>query len=179
VAGPTLRTARLKLRPAMAGDADLLRDHWNRPEVRRFLWDDEPVAAETVDAALAQSDADFARAGHGLWIVETLDIVSETAFVGFCGLRVVEGTDLVEVLYSLEPSQWGKGFATEAAGAALDYAFESLRLPRVVGGVDPPNRASHRVLERLGVAYFDTLVLEGKPAEYYEVTAASRPAPST
>jgi RimJ/RimL family protein N-acetyltransferase len=140
-------SARLRFRRATADDVAALHAHWNAPLVRRYLWDDQEVALETVRAVVAASAADFARAGFGLWVLSD----AQGALVGMCGLRPVEGTAEVEILYSLEPARWGSGLATEAAAAVLTYAFDVLSLPRVLGGIDEPNVASRRVLERLGM----------------------------
>lgn len=140
-------SARLRFRRATADDVVALHAHWNQPLVRRYLWDDEPVALETVHAVVAASEDDFARAGFGLWLLSERD----RALVGVCGLRSVEDTGEIEILYSVDPARWGSGLATEAASAVLTFAFDVLGLPRVLGGIDEPNVASGRVLEKLGM----------------------------
>jgi RimJ/RimL family protein N-acetyltransferase len=130
-----------------ADDVDAVHRHWNAELVRRFLWDDQPVALETVRAVLAASSADFARAGYGMWVLRD----EAPGIVGLCGLRPIDGSDDVEVLYSIEPARWGRGLATEAARAVLTCAFARLGLTRILGGVDEPNVASRRVLEKLGM----------------------------
>jgi len=131
------------------GPADLagLHAHWNEPDVRRYLWDDEAVSAETVQAVLAASDESFARAGYGLWVLRD----AGGTLLGFCGLRPIDGTAEVEILYSVAPSRWGDGLATEAAAAVLRHALDEVGLPRVFGGIDAPNVASRRVLEKVGM----------------------------
>jgi RimJ/RimL family protein N-acetyltransferase len=57
----------------------------------------------------------------------------------------------VEVDFLLGKSYWGKGYATEAGEAALNFAFEKLGLDEIVGIVHPENKASRRVLEKLGL----------------------------
>ena len=64
--------------------------------------------------------------------------------IGFAGLRFVEGSEEIELLYGLAPPHWGAGLATEAAQGVLGHAFESLALERIAGRVDTPNRASAR-----------------------------------
>jgi [ribosomal protein S5]-alanine N-acetyltransferase len=130
-----------------AGDLAALHAHWNEPSVRRYLWDDQEVALDVVRAVLAASEADFTRAGYGLWVLTDHD----GALVGTCGLRPVEDSAEIEILYSVEPPRWGTGLATEAAGAVLRHAFATLGLARVLGGIDEPNVASRRVLEKLGM----------------------------
>jgi [ribosomal protein S5]-alanine N-acetyltransferase len=121
--------------------------HWNEEPVRRYLWDDQPVALETVHTVLAASAADFARTGYGMWVLRD----DGPGIAGLCGLRPIEGTADVEILYSVDAARWGSGLATEAARAVLGYAFDHLDLGRILGGVDEPNVASRRVLEKLGM----------------------------
>jgi len=161
------RAARLRFRRPTDADLEPVLAHWNDPDVRRYLWDDAPVARETARAVLAASAADFARAGFGLWIVE----VPPATFGGVCGLRPVGDTADLEVLYSLAPALWGRGLATEAARAVVAWAFAGLGLARVLGGVDAPNVASRRVLEKIGMTPLeDGPVGEGSPVSYFAVT---------
>lgn len=163
---PHLRTPRLLLRPVEPTDERVLHAHWNDPEVRRHLWDDEAVSRATVEAVIRRSQELFSTSGYGLWAVR---VPGDPRPVGVCGLRPVEATPLVEIVYSLDPRHWGRGLATEAARAVLRYGF-SLGLDRIAGGADPPNAASVRVLERLGMRHFDDLPVDGRPVPYYAVT---------
>ena len=58
-------------------------------------------------------------------------------------------------------SYWGRGYATEAAQAVRDYAFNRLRLPRLIAMIDPQNIASIRVAEKLGMYYEKDVMFEG------------------
>ena len=90
----------------------------------------------------------FARHGFGFWGVREKD---REGLIGFCGLRHVEPTEDVEILYGVDPRLWGRGYATEAARALLAWVFRETGLPRIFAGADPPNRASFRVLQKLGM----------------------------
>jgi len=59
------------------------------------------------------------------------------------------------VAYLLSKAYWGQGLATEGARAGLQYGFEVLGLDQIVGLVHPENRASQRVLEKLGMSFVD------------------------
>jgi RimJ/RimL family protein N-acetyltransferase len=63
----------------------------------------------------------------------------------------------VEVLYSLAPGAWGKGFATEAARAVVEYALDSLGLPEVLAEIDEGNVASVAIAKRLGMTPFEVV----------------------
>ena len=166
---PRLATARLSLRPAEAADVDALHALWTDAEVRRYLWDDRVIdrslAAEVVEA----SRASFAEQGIGQWVVES---AGGGGLLGCAGLRAVEGADEVELLYALHPSHWGRGYAVEASRAVLAHGFEAAGLPRIEGRTDTPNRASARVLERLGMRFEGERPVAGRPTLHYAITRA-------
>jgi RimJ/RimL family protein N-acetyltransferase len=159
-------TARLRFRPAGDDDLAVVHAHWNDGAVRRYLWDDAPVPLETARSVLATSAADFARDGFGLWILELAD----GGFAGVCGLRRLEGSADLELVYSLEHALWGRGLATEAARAVVAWAFERLGLARVLAGVDPPNVASTRVLQKIGMTPLVADAAAGGAVRTYAVT---------
>ncbi|MEO5947452.1 MAG: GNAT family N-acetyltransferase, partial [Chitinophagaceae bacterium] len=71
---------------------------------------------------------------------------------------------------------WGKGYATEASFASLNYGFNKLRLPRIVGRAMPQNIASLRVLEKCGMKYIGEDIVDGHPAKTYEAINPRLPA---
>jgi RimJ/RimL family protein N-acetyltransferase len=71
--------------------------------------------------------------------------------LGFCGFVRLEGMEEPELWYELTQKVWGRGIATEAARACVRYAFEEVGMERLIAGVDAPNRASLRVIEKLGM----------------------------
>lgn len=136
---------RLAFRPLGDDDVPDLERHWNDRDVRRHLWDDQPVARAVVAEVVAASRASFRDAGYGIWA-----LIEDGVLIGTCGLRPL-GTREVEILYSVAPARWRDGIATEAASAVLGYAFATAGLARVFGGADHENPASRRVLEKVGM----------------------------
>ncbi len=87
-----------------------------------------------------------------------MDRSSDGAFLGWCGLtRYNPDYRSASLGYCLTDAAWGHGYATEAAGALLQWAFESLDLNRVQAEADTRNAASARVLEKLGFVREGTL----------------------
>lgn len=72
--------------------------------------------------------------------------------MGCCGLRPFE-PGAFELGFHLRPAFWGRGLATEAARAAIAYAFPELDAALLIAGHHPQNQASRRVLEKLGFSY--------------------------
>jgi len=145
---PTLRTPRLLLSPLEDRDLVALHTHWNDPQVARFLWDASPVPFQTVADAIARSSRTFQASGWGLWSLRAA--AEEPGLIGVCGLSPFEHGNGVELLYSLTPTHWSQGLATEAATAVLAYAFDTLALPEVLATTDDANAPSIRLLTRLG-----------------------------
>jgi len=147
---PRLETPRLVMRPWSADDVDELHRMWIDPQVLRYLWDGEAItrerAAATVEAALTSA----AHHGVGLWCLLRKPA---RALAGFCGFRFIADSPDIELLYGLKPEYWGQGLATEASRAALRHGFEAGLFTKVYARTDPPNRASVRVIERLGMEF--------------------------
>jgi RimJ/RimL family protein N-acetyltransferase len=134
--------------------------------VRRWLWDDVVIDRATAAAVIAASEASFAAQGFGMWCVE---VRGEAGLIGFAGLREIEARPEVEVLYGLAPAQGGRGFATEASRAVLAHGFQTAGLARIAGRTDTPNRASARVLERLGMRFEGERIVGGRPTLHYAI----------
>ena len=146
---PSIRTDRLLLRPFEPSDEETLFQLWNDADVRRFLWDDQPVPRETVREQIAQSQEDFREERFGLFLISRAE--APDTVIGAAGLFRLPGETQVDLVYALLPVAWGQGLATEAARAVLSFAFEVAGLDEVFAGADLGNVASLRVIERLGM----------------------------
>ncbi|MFD0148186.1 GNAT family N-acetyltransferase [Streptomyces sp. NPDC055721] len=155
LATPSLHTARLRLRPFTAADADRLFALHSSTHVMRY-WDSAPWNDR------ARSDRFIAMCGRiadeGTGARVAIDRASDGAFVGWCGLT---GWDpdfrSASLGYCLDDAMWGHGYATEAAHAVLEWAFDTLDLNRVQAETDTRNVASARVLEKIGFVREGTL----------------------
>jgi len=124
-----------------------------------------PLSMAESNAMADRIQGHFTRHGFGLWAVELPGV---TRFAGFVGLSVpsftAHFTPCVEVGWRLAPAYWGQGYATEAAGLALSFGFEQAGLDEIVSFTVPNNRASLRVMEKLGMHS----VGEGGAQEYFD-----------
>lgn len=168
-----LRTERLELRPFAPGDRDDLHALFTDAAVRRFLLDGQLVGRDWVATEIRASEARFREGGAGIWAVRERGPESRPAatdgaavgtariagrgspVVGFVGYRPFFEPPELQLLYGFLPDCWGRGYATEAAGAAIRYGFDALGLEEIRAATDPPNEGSIRVLERLGFDRID------------------------
>lgn len=144
---PVITTPRLILRPWRDEDAEPFAALTADPVVMEHF--QAPLTRDESDAAIARIRAHFAREAFGLWAVEVPGVAP---FIGFTGLsRPSWWPEVIEVGWRLAHAYWGKGYATEAARAALDVGFGTLALDEIVAFVVPPNVRSQRVMDRLGM----------------------------
>jgi RimJ/RimL family protein N-acetyltransferase len=134
-----------------AGDLGAI---WNDPNVRRFLFDDQPVSKQLV-ATVLEECLTHADKGYGLWVVCPVDASVVAGCAGLIPTTVAAQFEsrlkgLLEPLVSLHPTYWHRGYATEALTSLVDYAFTKLQVRELAAVNDIPNAASSRLLQRLG-----------------------------
>jgi [ribosomal protein S5]-alanine N-acetyltransferase len=171
-ATPVLETERLILRPISNDDLAATHRVFDDPAVRRYLWDDRPVSLEATASVVQASARDFSERGVGLFGVR---LRGAEELVGLCGLRWEDGIGDMEIIYCLLPELWGRGLATEAAEACLRFAFEEVRLERVMAGADEPNAASLRIIEKLGMRFVGRILPAAPEAPYFVFNRADFP----
>jgi ribosomal-protein-alanine N-acetyltransferase len=164
--GTVLVTERLRLTPCAEADIQRVHALLTHPDVRRFLMDDLVVGREWVFDLVQSSQSTFTDASYGLWCLESK---TDGAFAGIAGLRVTAGAREPQLLYALDPGSWGRGLATEASTAVIDYAFDELGFRELLASTDPPNRASIRVMERLGMRFLEAARAGGLPIVFYRI----------
>jgi len=155
---PPIHTCRLLLRPWTSEDVDELHALWKAPEVRRFLWDDVVITRETAEKIVNTHLVSAADHGIGYWALHERLPASPAAepIAGFCGFRFIEDSPEIELMFGLRAEYWGKGFATEASLAAIEYLWQSTGFARLYVRTDPPNERSVRVMHRLGMTHEST-----------------------
>lgn len=145
-----LRTPRLLLREWRDEDADAFAAMSADPAMTEFLVAFADRAA--VDVWVGEARAHWRRHGFGRFVVE---LPGEAAFIGVVGLEhvrfAVPFAPAIEAVWRLAPSHWGRGYATEAARAAVEDGFGRLHLGEIVAYTAVGNRRSRRVMERLGM----------------------------
>jgi ribosomal-protein-alanine N-acetyltransferase len=145
-----IETERLLLRSLQSFDAQALAEIWSDPGVTLYMGG--PRDFTETRELLEEEALSGAETNIGLW-----PVIEKTSgqVIGHCGLidKDVDGQAEYELIYVFHTSAWGKGYATEAASAVKDYAFEQLDLKRIIALIDPENVASERVAKKIGMHF--------------------------
>jgi RimJ/RimL family protein N-acetyltransferase len=163
-------TPRLLIRGLRRDDLGPLHRIYGDPEAMRHVGRHRRARSrEQTEAILAGLIADRARNRFGLWAA-TLRHGGE--MIGLCGLTPVEAAGPeVELVYLLERSRWGRGYATEMASASLAAGFAAFGLERIVALAYPENGASIRVMRKCGMRAAGTAFAHGHELVRYEAVA--------
>jgi ribosomal-protein-alanine N-acetyltransferase len=172
-----LETDRLILRPFKKSDLNDLAALNGDEEVMKFI--SPPLTTEQVAGVIDWFISEWQRLGYG-WFA--LFEKQNNRFVGQCGLQCLEGkadSPDVELAFVIVKTEWGKGYATEAAREVAKFGFYSGGLKRVVAVSMMENVPSQRVLEKLGFRFVDKRFLYGREVMYYELTKSNFMAENT
>jgi RimJ/RimL family protein N-acetyltransferase len=171
-----LETERLVLRSWREADCEPFAALAQDPEVMRFL---PPMDRTGSDALIGRMIDLQRRDGHCAWALEAR---SDGSLLGFCGVLVApEPPGGIEIGWRLGRSAWGHGFATEAAQASLQWAWQNLDCSEIIAFTVPANHRSRAVMERIGMSYvvggdFDHPRLEpGDPLRRHVLYRIGRP----
>jgi len=166
------KTNRIRLVPLSKDHAEMMHELSVDAEVRRYLWEGQLISLDEVHEIIDGSDACFERFGSGFYalMLEILDDPNHGAFVGFCGHRLLENQDDVELRFGLHPKFWGRGFGHEAAIEVLSHGFDVCNVARVVACTDTPNQRSVRELQRLGMSFVERREWHGLDTVFYALT---------
>jgi RimJ/RimL family protein N-acetyltransferase len=161
-----IETERLLLREMTEADAEHLVRLGQNPNVTRYLPD--PPLASVEDAVRILNTVIFPQYANriGRWAVIRKDTGE---FIGWCGLKYYADVNEYDLGYRYLEEHWGRGFATEAARAVLQYGIERLRSARIVGKAMVQNTGSRRVLEKIGLAFESYVVEDGGEVAVYSL----------
>jgi RimJ/RimL family protein N-acetyltransferase len=166
----TLETERLLLRHFRDDDIDAYAAMCADPLVMRYLGARSVLSRDDAWRQMAMFVGHWQLRGFGVWAVEER---ASGSLVGRVGLHFPEGWPDRELAWTLARPYWGRGFALEAARAALAHAFGSLGWHRVISMIDPDNRRSIRLAERLGERFEGEISLRGYRLSLYAIERES------
>jgi [ribosomal protein S5]-alanine N-acetyltransferase len=144
-----VETPRLILRYFKEDDLDQIASILADPDVMRFSLSG-PKTREQTQEFLEAVFYSYEYRKRGLYAVIHK---ADTNLIGFCGLLdwEIDGQPEIEIGYRLDPAYWRQGLGTEAAIAVRDYGLNQLKLKRLIAVIQPENKASIRVAEKLGM----------------------------
>jgi RimJ/RimL family protein N-acetyltransferase len=128
----------------------------------------KPLADEEIRMLVQQQVEHWRRHGFGFWVFHRCD---DGQFIGRGGLKVyeIEGQEVIGLAYAVVSEHWNQGYAAEIARASLDVGFKHLGLPEVCSWTLPINRASQRVMEKLGFRYERDFEFAGLGHRFYRL----------
>ena len=165
----TLESDRLRLRPRTMADHEACLEMDCDPAVHRFIYPDGIADLAAHERQLRRRIAGGWPPVGGYWIVEWRD---EPGFLGWCGLFPLEDSGLIEIGYRYRRAAWGRGVGTEAASVVLDHGFKAMKFDPIVAVTHPENRASQRVLEKIGLKAGGSAFHYGQDLSYFHLSRA-------
>lgn len=162
----TLETARLRMRMYTEADFDTFAEILADAEVMTFLGEGVPIPRDDAWRRFAFLAGHWHLRGYGMWAVEE-KVSGHVA--GHVGVFFPEGWPELEVGWTLHRSFWGKGYATEAGQAAMDWCFEELGRDKVSSVIRPGNERSIRVAEKLGETFDRQETILNHPCLIYSI----------
>ncbi len=162
-----IETERIILRELEMSDLERLAEIYADPEVMRYIGRGGILTYEHAKKSIENWNKYYEKFGFGNWAA----VEKESGkLIGLCGLSWLEDKSDVEVSYLFAKEAWGKGYATETAGAINNYAFSVIGLKRIVALVYPQNTPSIHVIEKLGMKYeCDRIFFEDKLLRVYSL----------
>jgi [ribosomal protein S5]-alanine N-acetyltransferase len=148
----SIETQRMRLSRWQPCDAVAFRPIAQDPLVMRYVNNGEPWSDAKVREFIARQMLHIARYGFCFWKIQHKP---DGRPIGLCGLQALRlGSRWeVEIGWWLTPRNWGRGLASEAAGAVMREAIKTLNIERIVAIAIPENYASRRIMRKIGMRY--------------------------
>lgn len=164
-------TQRLYFRELLPADDKFMFELDSDSEVHTYLWDETVNAIGESRKVIERVREQYSVNGIGRVAV----ILKDTdEFIGWAGLKLerthVNGHDeFYDIGYRLMKKYWGKGYASEANMAYIDFGFNALKLEKICAYAYTSNGASRRILEKSGMKHVNDFMHEGIEAAWYEM----------
>lgn len=161
---PQIETERLILRAFRETDLNAYASMCADPDVMKYIGRGRTLSRSESWSSMATHLGHWYLKGYGLWAVEEK---ATGQFVGRVGLFYPEGWPGQEIGWTLAKPFWGKGYATEAAKAAVQWGFDHTAAKQLISLMAPENKASIKVSERLGQVFAQQVIVKGVKANLY------------
>jgi [ribosomal protein S5]-alanine N-acetyltransferase len=168
-------TERLILRELLPGDVDGYLELDSNPEVHRYLGSEPLQNKQQAEAAIQFIRQQYIDNGIGRWAV--IDKKTND-FIGWAGLKLItepinDHVNFYDLGYRLIQKYWGRGIATEAANASLNYAFNTLHTREVHAHAHHENAGSNKVLTKAGLHFIESFIHQGIKCNWYRIDSAA------
>jgi len=168
---PILETARLTLREPRLEDFERYAALGTDPEFMRFMTDGAIRNEEESWSGLLRMAGSWLIVGFGTWVVVEKSSGHYAGIVSFIERRRDRGAELrgvPEMGWAIDPALAGRGYATEAVGAAIAWGQQHFGSVRVIALINDENFASIRVAEKCGFREFKRDLSAGRPRIYFD-----------
>lgn len=145
-----IETERLLLREITLDDKEALFKLHSDPAVQKYTGEPVVESIEEIEKAIRTRIDDYGKYGFGRWATF---LKNGMQFVGWAGLAYLPEFDEIDLGYRFLPEYWGLGIATEASRAILTYGFDSLKIRKIIAIALKENKASIRVMEKVGMEF--------------------------
>lgn len=153
-----LETDRLLLRPLELSDAEDMFAMDSNPEVHKYLWQNPTKTVDETIKIIENVRSQYKRNNIGRFAA----ILKETnEFIGWTGIKYIDdhiengNTNFFDYGYRLNEKFWGKGYATEASVAWLDYGFKQMNIDKMNAYTHSDNGASNHILQKIGMKFME------------------------
>ena len=162
---PTIKTKRLILRPFNLGDLDAYASMCSDERFMKYLGGKTFTKEQTWEN-IAIIQGHWLLRGYGIWAIE---FTKTGELLGRAGLLNLYNWPGIEVCWALSPNQWGKGYATEAAIAAIEWAFNNKITDSLISLIHQNNTKSENVAQRAGETFKELISFKDHPTTIYEI----------
>ena len=166
-----IETERLILRELLLSDTDGMFELDSNPNVHLYVGKKPVKHIDESRFQIENIQKQYKDFGIGRWAV----ILKETGeFIGWSGIKFITNEinnhqNFYEIGYRFIEKHWGKGYATEAGNAFMDYAFNKMKVDAVYAYADAGNENSRKILEKLGLHYVNSFEYENELEVWYEM----------
>jgi [ribosomal protein S5]-alanine N-acetyltransferase len=161
-----LETPRLRLRPYTWADLDWLEELFSDPEVMKYIAEGRVRTRDETMESLSRNLQHWIHYGFGLWVVVRKE---DERAIGRCGVGYFHEHGDAELTYTFARPYWNQGYGTESVLCILNYAWKNLHLPKVIAHARVENQSSIRIMEKVGMKFVGTTIIEDLPAVGYEI----------
>ncbi len=145
-----IETERLVLREITLDDKEAMFQLHSDLDVQRYTGEPIVESIEEMERVIQIRIDNYKKYGYGRWATF---LKNEKQFIGWAGLAYLPEFNEIDLGYRFLPKYWGMGYATEASRAILTYGFEKFKLKRIIAIAMKENKASMRVMEKIGMKF--------------------------